>query len=263
MTDRDQIGITEDDLHAYLDGQLDPARRLAVERHLESHPAMLADLEAWRANDAALREVFAPFATVQGVDMPEPRRAARRLLPGALMAAGLALAFVLGGGAGYFLNDALRAEAPQAGLSLADGGWLAREASDVFLTYVREVRHPVEVGADEQDHLVAWLGNRIDKPFTAPHLEALGFTLVGGRLLPIGGVPGAMLMYENAQGERATVLLARNIGARDTAFQFSQGDGVNTFRWVDGPLAYAISGFIERPQLEALSRAVYDHFEST
>lgn len=262
MTDRDTQEITEDELHGYLDGQLDPARRAAVARHLDAHPALMAEFEGWRANDAALREAFAPFAAARPSDLPEPSRVSRRVLPRALMAASLAAAFLLGGGGGFVLSEALRGEGAQ-DMTLADGGWLAREASDVYLTYVREVRHAVEVGAEERDHLVSWLGNRIDTPFTAPHLESLGFTLVGGRLLPIGGVPGAMLMYENAEGERATVLLARNIGARDAAFQFSQGNGVNTFRWVDGPLAYAISGFIERPRLEALSRAVYDHFEST
>src|SRR5690606_2500074 len=113
-----------------------------------------------------------------------------------------------------------------------------------------------------RDHLVNWLGNRIERPFTAPSLEELGFTLVGGRLLPLGGRPGAMLMYENAHGDRATILLARNAGSRDTAFQFSADGGVNTFRWVDGPLAYAISGFLDRDDLEDISRAVYAHFET-
>ena len=58
-----------------------------------------------------------------------------------------------------------------------------------------------------------------------------------------------------------TILLARNPGSRDTAFQFSQGEGVNTLRWVDGPIAYAISAFLDRPDLETVSRAIYRHFE--
>lgn len=258
MNEKDQFEITEDALHAYLDGRLDSVRRDAVETYLKAHPDRRAEVETWRANDQALRTAFAPFAVAQSSDLSAPRRFPAR----AVMAASIALAFFLGGGSGYLLSQTLGGQMSQTE-SLASGEWLAREASDVFLTYVREVRHPVEVGADERDHLVGWLGNRIDKPFTAPQLEALGFELVGGRLLPIGGVPGAMLMYENTAGARATILLARNIGARDTAFQFSQGNGVNTFRWVDGPLAYAISGFLEKRQLEALSRAVYDHFQST
>lgn len=148
---------------------------------------------------------------------------------------------------------------PESGF--ADARWLADAAREVYLTYVREVRHPVEVGAEEREHLVGWLGNRIEKPFTAPELDALGFALVGGRLLPIGGAPGAMLMYENRRGDRMTILLARNPGSRDTAFQFSQGEGVNTLRWVDGPIAYVISAFLDRPDLETVSRAIYRHFE--
>jgi anti-sigma factor RsiW len=56
--------------------------------------------------------------------------------------------------------------------------------------------------------------------------------------------------------------LARNAGARNTALRFSADRGVNTFRWVDGPIAYAISGFIGRGELEDISRAVYAHFET-
>src|SRR5690606_32247223 len=161
---------------------------------------------------------------------------------------------------GYLSHPVLHPASAQSQRAQTDG--LIAEARDIYLTYVREVRHPAEVGANEREHLVNWLGNRIETQFTAPELEALGFELVGGRLLPVAGAPGAMLMYENDQGDRATILLARNSGARDTAFQFSSGKGVNSFRWVDGPLAYAISGFLDRPALEEISRAVYAHFEN-
>jgi anti-sigma factor RsiW len=177
------------------------------------------------------------------------------------MAAALLVAFGLGGGSGY-LARGVGMQQPASQMAGADSAWLEVAARDVFLTYVREVRHPVEVDASERDHLVNWLGNRIEKPFTAPSLADLGFELVGGRLLPIGGKPGAMLMYENAHGDRATILMARNSGARDTAFQFSEDSGVNTFRWIDGPLAYAISGFLDRGSLEDISRQVYAHFET-
>lgn len=251
--------IAEDDLHAYLDGALDPARAAVVAAHLEADPALKAEVEGWRAQDAALRALFTLYATGDQADLPPVPRRGRGWL-GAGLAAGLALAFILGGGAGFWLRDAL-APPPVAASRVADAGWLAQAAGEVFLTYVREVRHPVEVGAEEREHLATWLGNRIDKPFTAPELALYGFELVGGRLLPIGGLPGAMLMYENAQGDRMTVLLARNLGARDTAFQFSQVAGVNTLRWVDGPIAYAISAFLDRPALETVSRAIYAHFE--
>ncbi len=249
--------ISESDFQAYLDGRLDDARMAEVETYLDRHPETAQKIAGWRANDTALSDLLAPYAYAGADDIPAKTHASNWNRAG-LIAAMLVITFGLGGGAGYLIRDwsqpAVSASEPV--------NWLEAAARDVYLTYVREVRHPVEVGPDEREHLVSWLGNRIEKPFTAPSLADLGFSLVGGRLLPLNGQPGAMLMYENAQGDRATILMARNSGDRDTAFQYSQDDGVNTFRWVEGPLAYAISGFIGRGDLESISRAVYDHFEA-
>lgn len=255
MTPSDKHPVSEADLSAYLDGRLDAEREALVRAHLAEHPQTGREIESWRANEAALSEILSNYAFAGAADIPATPR--RKLGNWPAVAAAILIAFGLGGGAGYAARGAFveQAAGPQE-------AWLEGAARDVFLTYVREVRHPVEVDASERDHLVNWLGNRIEKPFTAPSLADLGFELVGGRLLPLGGHPGAMLMYENAQGDRATILLARNAGARDTAFRFSADGGVNTFRWVDGPIAYAISGFIERGDLEDISRAVYAHFET-
>jgi anti-sigma factor RsiW len=257
MSRERQNPVSEEDLHAFLDGQLAPERAAAVEAWLESHPESAREIEAWRENDAALGELLSQFHHGGAEDIPEAPAAPRARLDGwPRIAAALVIAFGLGGGAGYLLHAAWGALP----LDGQDSGWLAAAARDIHLTYVREVRHPVEIGADQEDHLVTWLSNRIDRAFTAPSLADLGFTLVGGRLVPVEGNPGAMLMYENAAGDRATILLARNVGARDTAFHFSHTDGVNTLRWIDGPMAYAISGFLDRPALEAISQQVYTHF---
>lgn len=257
MTPADNDPVTEDEFSAYLDGKLGADREALVRAHLAKHPDLMAQVESWRANEAALSDILSGYAVASAADIP---RSAPRRRPKTWFAfvAAILIAFGLGGGMGYAARGAFMGPA-SAG---PEAEWLEAAARDVFLTYVREVRHPVEVGAAERDHLVNWLGNRIEKPFTAPSLADLGFELVGGRLLPLGGRPGAMLMYENPQGDRATILLARNAGARDTAFQFSADRGVNTFRWIDGPIAYAISGFLERGDLEDISRAVYAHFET-
>lgn len=254
MTSEPDTPVSEDELHAFVDRRLDAGREADLRAHLDAHPEIAEEVESWRANEAALSELLSAHAYSGPEDIPTRGRS--WWSGWASMAVAILVAFALGGGAGFFAHGAFVAPAA------AQPGWLEAAARDVFLTYVREVRHPVEVGVSEREHLVNWLGNRIENPFTAPSLEDLGFALVGGRLLPLGGRPGAMLMYENAQGDRATILLARNSGARDTAFQFSQDEGVNTFRWIDGPLAYAISGFLERGALEDISRAVYAHFET-
>src|SRR5262249_1242761 len=102
------------------------------------------------------------------------------------------------------------------------GGWTARDfysaliasssaalASSVFddaiaahPTFSVETRHPVEVGAGEEAHLVQWLSKRLGHRLIAPNLTALGFQLMGGRLLPADNGPAALFMYENGKGIR-------------------------------------------------------------
>jgi anti-sigma factor RsiW len=61
--------ITEDDLHAYVDGTLDGPRRLAVALYLVSRPAEAARVEAFRAQKEAVNILFGGV-----VDEPLPWR---------------------------------------------------------------------------------------------------------------------------------------------------------------------------------------------
>ena len=55
--------------------------------------------------------------------------------------------------------------------------------------------HPVEVGADDEQHLVNWLSKRLGVKVRAPKLDDAGMSLVGGRLLPGENGPVAQFMY--------------------------------------------------------------------
>lgn len=61
--------ITEDDLHAYVDGMLGVGRRLAVALYLVSAPADAARVEAFRAQKEAVHALFGAV-----VDEPLPLR---------------------------------------------------------------------------------------------------------------------------------------------------------------------------------------------
>ena len=52
--------------------------------------------------------------------------------------------------------------------------------------YAPDMGRPVEVGGDNEKALVTWLTKRLGAPVSAPSLSALGYELVGGRLLPGG-----------------------------------------------------------------------------
>ena len=164
---------------------------------------------------------------------------------------------------------------PHRGLAGA-GGYLARgltidtrRPEAAFVTtaigahsvYVPEVRHPVEVGAAEEAHLVQWLTKRIGADVRAPALAGLGWKLVGGRLLPDRGLPAAQFMYEDGTGRRLTLYMRKETGLNNTAFQFAERDGFGAFYWVDRPLAYAIAGRLGREELMSIANAVYGQLE--
>ena len=50
---------TDDELHAYVDGRLDPARRAAVAAWLEAHPEQAAQVEGWKRDAERLRALAA------------------------------------------------------------------------------------------------------------------------------------------------------------------------------------------------------------
>src|SRR5258708_39340572 len=81
-----------------------------------------------------------------------------------------------------------------------DTSLFARRAAVAHATYSPEVRHPVEVGADDEQHLVNWLSKRLGVKVRAPKLDDAGMSLVGGRLLPGENGPGAHVLYPSENG---------------------------------------------------------------
>lgn len=242
------MNVTEHDLHAYVDDCLDPAARRAVEAHLAAHTEDAARVQAYREQTAALRAAFDPV-----LSEPVPERLRR--IDTTRRSARIAVAagwLVVGVAVGWFAHALVGTRGGPAPLSLA------RQAAIAHAVYSPEVRHPVEVGAAEQEHLVNWLSKRLGVKVRAPLLTAEGFDLVGGRLLPGQGGAVAQFMYQDAKGKRLTLYVSRIEGAqRDTAFRFSQEEKVAVFYWIDGTLGYALSGDLAKPQLLDVATAVY------
>ncbi|WP_438747642.1 anti-sigma factor family protein [Pararhizobium sp. O133] len=263
MTD-ERPPVTEDDLHAYVDGFLDEDHRRAVEAFLTDHPQEAADVAAWQAQAANLKAAFSSYARSNEFDetMVRPVPSLTQNTPWrkvALLAASLVL-FLSGAAAGIyadrFLGGTLSVETASALESLP------AQSKSAFLIYTSEKRHPVEVGADQQEHLVTWLGKRLDYKLVAPDLRPKGYSLVGGRLVPVNGKAGAMLMYENAAGKRLTMLLGKNPENAETSFRFESSGTVETFYWIDGSIGYAVTAELSRAELQAIAEECYRQFES-
>ena len=248
--------ITEAELQAYADGRLAEERRAAVEAWLADRPEEAERIADYRRLHQEVRAAYQPV-----LDEPVPahltllreaRRPWRRL---AAIAGWVVLGAALGAIAGWELRGARVAAVPAADLGAA----MARRAAVAHATYSPEVRHPVEVGADQEAHLVAWLSKRLGAPLRAPKLEDVGYSLVGGRLLPGDNGPVAHFMYQCNRGTRVTLYVRTEMaGNRETAFRYAREGNVGVFYWVDRKLGYALSSAdIGKDDLLKVANAVY------
>lgn len=248
----DRPNVNEQQLHAYVDGRLGEAERREVDTQLTEDKDAAARVRAYQVQKQTLHTDFDGVLTEPiPARLREVRRAATT---SPVWRAAAAVVLVLAGGAGgWFANDwQQRLPAPALAQTLTGEALIAHRV------YTKEVRHAVEVAANEEAHLVAWLSKRLNAPLTAPDLTKDGYSLVGGRLLPTGEGAAAHLMYENTTGDRLTLYVRTNRNGDDSAFRFVQDGGISAFYWLDGPLAYALLAEADRATLLPLARAVYE-----
>lgn len=291
------------DWHAWVDGQLTPAQANALHAQLQGDDTALDTIAHWTTQRTRLQALHTDL-----LNAPVPEA----LLASALravghkekqtqwwrwggMAASVLVAFVLG----WTGRSQWASQTPgnnlggtpahrDTQLAAAPAQRFAQQAAVAHAVYQPEVRHPVEVAAAQQEHLVQWLSKRLGLQLKLPVLAADGYELVGGRLLPGDTGARAQFMYQNSQGERITLYLGgltppddaiataarpvdkdgkdgqpappgTNSSAAEatTAFQFTQEGPVPSFYWTDAGFGYALSGQLSRTELLNLATTVY------
>ncbi len=239
---------SEDDLHAYLDGQLDAEQQQAVETYLAANPKVAAQVEAWRRDAQQLRAALAgqrmspnPRLDPQAIRASMRARKRRRLA--------LAASFVLALGAG--------------GL----GGWQARDMSllaanppmqDALQAHRLFAASPVvDIRVRQPGELQAWLDQRFSHAARIPDLSPYGFTPVGGRWLVTEQGAAALLLFEDGQGQRVSLYL-RAPGSLYPRMQKGQRrDGELEARyWSRDGYNYALVSREGDPRSEVLGRAL-------
>jgi anti-sigma factor RsiW len=210
-------------------------------------------------DDAELKSLSQALHQLYDPVLEEPVPPRLRVRPRRGRSAAIAAGWVIVGlCAGTVIGWQLRAARPAAALQSEVPGFVKR-AAVAHATYSPEVRHPVEVGADQEQHLVAWLSKRLGAQVRAPKLEALGYNLVGGRLLPGDNGPVAHFMYQTDKGRRITLYVRTEAAEnRETAFRYASEGSVNVFYWIDRKLGYALSSAdLGREDLIKVANAVY------
>ncbi|HEX7889227.1 MAG TPA: anti-sigma factor [Ramlibacter sp.] len=264
MNDDKRLQQDEAELHAFVDGRLDAAARAAVQARLDADPQAARTVAAWTEQKLALRALHA-----QLLHEPAPpllAQAAQRLHHRSDSAlrwvrwGGIAASVLLAFAAGWMANTQWQSQHEVQPIARARGpGEFARQAVLAHSVYLPEVRHPVEVDAAQQDHLVQWLSKRLNRPLKVPNLGAMGYELVGGRLLPGESGARAQFMYQNGSGQRVTLYVGAvdAKGTAETTFRYSTQGDVASFYWVDQGFGYALSGKLPRQGLLVLAESVY------
>jgi len=260
--------LTEDEIHTLLDGLASPQVLASLQARLVHDPDAQAKMLKWQHQRTALCGLYQ-----QVLDEPVPAtlmraaqqaEASQQTLTQWWRWGGMAASVLLAFGAGWLSNGQLPAQ-PASGLQaqVQPGQDFARQASYAHKVYSPEIRHPVEVTAAEQEHLVQWLSKRVGRPLKIPQLGPLGYELVGGRLLPGEAGARAQFMYQNVAGTRITLYLgaldqgASGAPTQETGFHLGTGGPVPNFYWMDQGFGYALAGPVPRDTLMQLAEAVY------
>ena len=266
--------VTEAELQAYVDRQLTPERQREIEAYLLRRPEEALRVEIYRAQKRELQALFNPV-----LDEPLPKRLRAAAVPKnpwylQRMAAGIAIA-VISGAAGWGLRGGVDAapgsstlaQRTPGAITMASATGFAQRAAVAHAVYSPDARRAVEVRADQEDQLVTWLSKRMGAPMKPPHLQTLGYTLDGGRLLPGDKGPVAQFMYHDDTGAKLTLYVSNEVADmaqktpagenQETAFRFAREGSVNVFYWVNGPFGYAISADADKAELARVSAEVY------
>lgn len=234
----------DDELHAYVDGQLDPAHARALELRLQDHPLQAARVAAWKRDAEALRAAWAGMEPVPADAPLAPKRIRRRLQRQKRARMGVVASAVLALGLGAAL------------------GWQARELrmaserppmADAVAAYrlFADTAMPLEFDVAHRAQLQGWLQAHFGPAGTAPDLQSQGFQLQGGRMLSTPEGAAAMLVYQDVEGARIGLYL------RPRSERFSQGerrDGrLLAQYWAEGDTAFALVGPATQARMRQLA----------
>lgn len=238
---------TEDLIQKGIDGELAPGERDRLDRHLADHPEEAARFRKLKRQSELLGQsppvpARDHLASLVGKAGPGPKRMFRPAASVAILAVGIGIGFSLPRDTGMASADLVR---------------FANDARAAHRLYASEVLHPVEVGASDKNHLQSWLSNRLGATVIAPHLGEMGYSLIGGRLLPADDQASALFMYENEFGERLSLMATHGSSQRNQSVRFRQDGQFMVLFWQDGPWKYSLVGSQKQEPMGAIARLIH------
>lgn len=240
--------VSDSELNALVDDELDPARQAEVEAWLADNPEAAQRVARYRAQNAGLHALY---DDILNEDLPastaallEVRRAG---VPAwAAMAAAIAL-FVVGAAGGWIV----RGEAvPDASAQFAAASTPAPAATPPIDTQVLMQRASMAHVVSHQDELrtpaaggpaamADYIADRMGKQVRVPSLDSFGYKMLGGRVLPDTDGPAAQFVFADENGQKVS-LYVRSEQANGVDITYALADDLSMFYWNDSDRSYAL-----------------------
>jgi anti-sigma factor RsiW len=216
-------------VHAYCDGELDPANALALERRMAQDPRLAAErdrIAVLKHAMAKLKPAALPPAALRAriENAVGMRRPAARPTWSAL-AASVVLAIAVSAGATWSV------------LAPGQGGQVADVVADeVVGSHIRALMaaQPYDVASSDRHTVKPWFNGRIMQSPRVVDLAGDGFPLVGGRIDVIAKTPVPSLVYRY-QKHLISVIATPGPGAPPRR---REEDGYHVIGWTDGGVSY-------------------------
>jgi anti-sigma factor RsiW len=242
--------ITDEEIHAYIDGELGEVRTADITALSQYDAALAARIAAFRADKAKLQEIYGPLIerplppawlhTIDRARRNERKWPQQRML--LAMAASIVLlvmtsltyALLLAPGRDAVVSGALAARRDSLVMTAAAGTVTTQEVAD------RTVQGELGTGVK------------------APNLSKLGYTLAGAH--PVAGGKGVTIDYRDAGGRMFTIYLQHSPG--DARFDMLKRGPTRICVWQDDVLSAVMMGDMSAPEMLRLATLAYAGLEA-
>ncbi|WP_458097888.1 anti-sigma factor family protein [Roseomonas sp. WA12] len=257
-----QPPLPEELLHAYVDDRLDAGQRAEVDRQLAADPGLRQRVEAWRAQDATLRDALSfklrqpvpPSLSLAALTEARLRRAARPVAQWRI-AAGLVLALGLGGAGGWFGHGMMPFNRMMPPNEIA---LLGLESASAYRVFANDPARAIEVGSTDRAEMTAWMGQKLGRRVVLPDLAPVGYRLLGGRVLSTVSGAAAMLIYENAARDRMTLYVRPMRLGREAEMQPIDLQALEGYAWINRQIGYSVMSDGDRDLLRPVAHLIRD-----
>lgn len=227
-------------VHAYLDGELDVATALMVERRIETDPALQKLAREVGFLKKTLAETFPaeaiPAQLRQRIESAVFGRRYQWRSHRGLLAASVVLALALSG--------SLTMIQPR------DGG--NSELVDAHLRALMAAQ-PIDVASSDQHTVKPWFNGRIAQAPRVVDLHDSGFDLVGGRIDVVNNIPSPTLVYRRRQHVISLTETTATAGS-PRFFARQAKNGFNIVEWSEGGRSYVAVSDLNAAELKSFAQ---------